>query len=312
MSRIHDALRKLQHEKHGISAETGAEPASIEDLFPLAATPETADESPNGSAKAARLLINEDLLSACAITKWKPNRKQSLFTGPQDGFRPGTEEFRTLRTRIQRMGAKRPLKVILVVSAAAQEGKTFVSANLAHAISTHGKRVLIIDADLRRPAQHRLWGAPCETGLSNFLTGEAELREIVQKGPFEGLYLIPSGPQHSNPSELISSGKLKALVTSMRELFDVIIIDSPPAGLVSDASAMADSADGVLFVVRAGSTSSKKVAAIRAEFREHRVLGVVLNFSVQEHPDTYYGYSPLSVEKPRASAMAAVGGKKEQ
>src|SRR5215469_18918633 len=112
------------------------------------------------------------------------------------------------------MGAKRPLKVILVVSAAAQEGKTFVSANLAHAMSTHGKRVLIIDGDLRRPGQHRLWGAPCEIGLSDFLTEKAEVHEILQKGPIEGLYLIPAGQHHNNPSELISGGKLKALVTA--------------------------------------------------------------------------------------------------
>jgi capsular exopolysaccharide synthesis family protein len=171
-------------------------------------------------------------------------------------------------------------------------------------MSTHGKRVLIIDGDLRRPAQHRVWGAPAETGLADFLAGEAELHEVLQKGPFEGLYLIPSGPQRGNPAELISSGKLKALVTGMRELFDVIIIDSPPAGVVSDAAAMADLADGVLFVVRASSTSAKQVAAMRAEFREHRVLGVALNFSEQERSEVYYGYGPVPVANATSEAAA--------
>lgn len=303
MSRIHDALRKLEQGKRGTTAALGAETASIDDFSPLFATPEKiATSAHDFKPQAAPLLIDEDLLSSCQTAAWEPNLKQSLFASPQDGPRPGAEEFRTLRTRLQRMGVKRPLKVILVVSAAAREGKTFVCANLAHAMSTHGKRVLIIDGDLRRPAQHRLWGAPAETGLADFLAGEARLHEVLQKGPFDDLYLIPSGPQHSNPAELISSGRLKALVTGVRELFDVIIIDSPPAGVVSDAAAMADLADGVLFVVRASSTGAKQVASMRAEFREHRVLGVVLNFSEPEERQTYYGYGPVPVASTTSDA----------
>jgi capsular exopolysaccharide synthesis family protein len=178
---------------------------------------------------------------------------------------------------------------MLVTSALAAEGKTFVATNLAQAIARERERkVLLIDADLRSPALHKPLGAPLAPGLSDYLRGEANDPEIIQHGQEGNLCFIPAGNPGSDPSELLSNGMLDKLLDRVAPLFDWVIIDSPPCLPVADANLIAGFCDGVLLVLRAQSTPSAAAERARKELQKRKVLGVVVNFA--EGNETYGGY----------------------
>jgi len=217
------------------------------------------------------------LLARCPQLQWKPEEKTMLFFNGDDNAR-GTEEFRTLRSRLYHAREKMPLKKILVTSALPKEGKSFTSANLAQVlVKQHGRRILLIDADLRGPRLHAMLGTTASPGLSDYLQGANDEFSIMQHGPMENLFFIPSGQQISDPSELVANGRLKFLLQRVEALFDWIIIDSPPAVPVSDASVLAKSCDGVLMVVRSNATPVDMARRARLEFPDQALLGVVLN-----------------------------------
>jgi capsular exopolysaccharide synthesis family protein len=200
-----------------------------------------------------------------------------LFFNAQNSAR-GTEEFRTLRSRLDRLRAQRPLRTLLITSSLPKEGKTFVAANLAQAIGRQPeKHALLIDADLRAPRAHMALGAPLTPGLSDYLRGEADELAILQRGPRGNLFFIPGGKPASHPAELIANGRLKALLDRLAPIFDWVILDSPPIVPVSDAGLLADLCDGVLMIVRAGATPFDLAQKATKEFRSKRLLGVVLN-----------------------------------
>ena len=189
-----------------------------------------------------------------------------LFMNGDDSAR-GTEEFRTLRSRLYHLREKMPLKKLLVTSALPKEGKSFTSANLAQVmVRQHGRRVLLIDADLRGPRLHLMLGTTPGPGLSDYLQGRNDEFSIMQRGPMENLFFIPSGTGIEDPAELVGNGRLKMLLQRLEPLFDWIIIDSPPAVPVSDASVLAKACDGVLMVVRSNSTPSDVARKARQEF----------------------------------------------
>ena len=153
-----------------------------------------------------------------------------------------------------------------------------MAANLAQSIVRQpDRKVLLIDADLRASRLHQVLGAPREPGLADYLKGEADEFKVMQKGTDAHLCLIPAGCEVSNPSELLLNERMKCLLELVTPIFDWIIIDTPPALPVHDASMMADLCDGVLFVVRAGSTDNQMAAKAAAAFQEKNLLGVVLN-----------------------------------
>jgi protein-tyrosine kinase len=162
------------------------------------------------------------------------------------------------------------------------------------------RKVLLMDADLRASRLHLTLGTDNEPGLSDYLVGEKELSEIIQMGEGENFCFIPGGRYVSTPTEILHSDKMKSLLQRLGELFDWVILDSPPAVAVHDASFLADMCDGVLFVVRAGSTDYEIAQKAAAEFENKNLLGVVLNRV--DKSDAYgnyyyYGYpSPHDVE----------------
>jgi protein-tyrosine kinase len=234
----------------------------------------------------------ETLLSRCVPSTWSPDMKTMLFYNSEQG--PGTEEFRTLRSRLYQMREKQPLKKVLVTSSLPKEGKSFVAANLAQAmVRQHGRRVLLIDADLRAARLHLALGTALTPGLSEYLLGEADEFGIMQRGAMENLFFIPAGRSTSNPAELVANGRLKVLLSRVELLFDWIVIDSPPAVPVSDAGLMANHCDGVLMVVRSNATPSDMARKARAEFDDKLLLGVVLNGikgSSSAYSQYYSGY----------------------
>ena len=193
---------------------------------------------------------------------------------------PTSESFRTLRTNVQYAAVDRPLRTIMVTSAGPEEGKTTIVTNLAIVMAQSGKRVTIIDGDLRRPSIHRRTGVNNQVGLSFlFMQPKMILNGALQKSRIPGVSVITSGNIPPNPSELLGSQKMDQILEKVKEESDIILIDTPPALVVTDASVLAPQVDGVLIVVRPGVT--KLAAAKQTVEQLHRVganiFGVVLN-----------------------------------
>lgn len=298
MSRIHDALKKAEQER----AALGQPGAPAPPPPPLAAPEAEAALAQMGVASAAPApampvvaaaappagVVSLEQLKARAQAKWSPDPLTMLFF-QKDDHAVGAEEFRTLRSRLYQVRQKQALQTVLVSSALPGEGKSFVSANLAQVIvRQHGRSALLIDADLRWSRLHQYLGTPPTPGLSEYLRGEVDELAVIQRGPLENLYFIPGGKQVSNPAELINNGRLKALLHRMAEVFDWVVVDSPPAVPVTDASMMADMCDGVLMVVEANTTPLDMAQKARQEFSSKLLLGVVLNRVATKA--TYTGY----------------------
>lgn len=286
MSRIHEALKKAAEERSARAAsklerevlETPAEvkraTTSDDGIGKLLEEPKP--KAPLTVVQAGPIQYQE-LLKRCAQHQWEADRRSSVFQGASasDG---GAERFRTLRSRLYQIAATRPLGRLLITSSVAAEGKTFVTSNLALSIAQQAeRRVLLIDGDLRAPRLHSAFGAPRRPGLTDYLKGRIGEYAAIQKGALENLFLISAGHEVSDPSELLLTDRLKYLLNAVSPIFDWVIIDSPPAMPVHDASILADLADGVLLVLHAGSTDAEVVERVTSEFRGKNLVGVVLN-----------------------------------
>src|SRR5271157_4166946 len=171
-----------------------------------------------------------------------------------------------------------PLKRLLVTSALPKEGKSFVAPNLAQVlVRQHGRRALLIDADLRNPGMHRHFGASQAPGLAEYLLGECDEFAALQRGAMENLFFMPAGRTVPSAPELLANGRLKLFLQRVEPLFDWIILDSSPVVPVSDATLVASACDGVLMVVRSNVTPSDLARRAREEFPDKLLLGVVLN-----------------------------------
>src|SRR5215472_14533350 len=288
MSRIHEALKKAEQERSltDTTQRVEAAPAITE------AAPEHSSSavSAMSGAGTGAVMTPDSLLARSRKTQWNPDPKTMLFFSDEEQL-TGMEEFRTLRSRLYQIREKRSLSTLLVTSTLPKEGKSFVAANLAQVIvRQHGRRVLLIDADLRNPQLHVLLGTDRGPGLSECLRGDVDEFSVLQYGSMNSLFLIPAGAQNENPAELLSSGRLKALLNRLAPLFDWIIIDSPPALGISDASLLANSCDGVLLVVRSNATPFDLAKKAQQEFSDHHLIGVVLNGidSLPSYAQYYY------------------------
>jgi protein-tyrosine kinase len=291
MSRIHDALKRAEQER-ATSTGTHVEPAfeqpegQRDNMPSLQPTPATVMPT------TASGLSYESLLARCPQTEWSPDSRTMLFFQDDDN-RVGAEEFRTLRSRLYQIREKMALKRLLVTSALPKEGKSFVSANLAQVlVRQHGRRVLVIDGDLRNPGMHRHLGAPQSPGLTEYLLGECDEFTAMQRGPMENLFFMPAGRSAGSAPELLSNGRLKLLLQRVEPLFDWIILDSSPVIPVSDATLVAGACDGILMVVRSNVTPSDLARRAREEFPDKLLLGVVLNGTSAgegERSKYYYG-----------------------
>ncbi len=298
MSRIHDALKKAEKEKASqVSVGERPDAAAVAVDIPrsiLAASQAAEQPRYTRPSEAGPFLRFDDLAKWCTHPEWKPDTGFNLFRRADDRAKIGTEPFRTMRSRLYQIAAARQLKRVLVTSSVPAEGKTFVATNLAQSIVRQpDKRVLVIDGDLRAPRLHIALGAPTSPGLTDYLRGEADEYAVIQCGPDVNLFFIPSGRPVSNPSELLSSERMKKLLDLVAPVFDWVIIDSPPALPIHDASILADLCDGVLFVVRAGETTYEIAEKGVVEFRAKNLLGIVLN-----QADQAEGYGDYSYDSP--------------
>ncbi|TFE28184.1 CpsD/CapB family tyrosine-protein kinase [Cohnella luojiensis] len=205
---------------------------------------------------------------------------------------PISEGYRILRTNIEYSSIDQSLQVIMVTSSKPSEGKSTTCANMAVAFAQTNKRVLLIDADLRKPTQHHIFGKSNRFGMTTALFNQKELQDVIQHTNTENLSIIPAGPTPPNPSELLSSKRMTAMLEATKGMYDMIIIDTPPILFVTDAQIVAAQSDGVVLVVDSGKV--KKDVALKAKASlDHvkaKLLGVVLNNINRKHADSYYYY----------------------
>ena len=211
MSRIHDALKRAEQER-ATSTGTHVEPTLDQPEAPRESMPTLQPTlQPMGTAGMPGMgtgLNYESLLARCPQSQWTPDPRTMLFF-QEDDSRLGAEEFRTLRSRLYQIREKMPLKRLLVTSALPKEGKSFVAANLAQVlVRQHGRRALVIDADLRNPGMHRHFGATQSPGLAEYLLGECDEFAALQRGSMENLFFLPAGRTVASAPELLANGRL--------------------------------------------------------------------------------------------------------
>jgi exopolysaccharide transport family protein len=203
------------------------------------------------------------------------------------------ESYRALRTSLLLSNLGAPPKVIMVTSARPQEGKTTTSINTAIVLAQKGVRVLLIDADLRRPSVHKTLGMGPRSGLSNVLTGSATVQQTITLSPIlSNLYILPAGTPPPNPAELLASANMKELIDQLRGQYDHIVIDTPPTLSVTDAVVLSPRADATILVIRSGQTTKQALRRSRdilLQVNAH-VAGVLLNAVDLTSPDYYYYY----------------------
>jgi capsular exopolysaccharide synthesis family protein len=204
------------------------------------------------------------------------------------------EAYRALRTSVLLSAAGRPPKTILVTSSRPGEGKTTTAINTAISLAQLGASVLIIDCDLRKPSVHKVLNADHMVGLSTYLSRDADLEDLIQPLQIKNVSLLPCGPIPPNPAELISSDKMKEMLAALSEVYDHILIDSPPLINVTDPVILSRMVDGVIMVVHGGKSTRHVVRRARHELESvgAKIFGVVLNNVNlrQEGYDDYYYY----------------------
>jgi capsular exopolysaccharide synthesis family protein len=203
------------------------------------------------------------------------------------------EAFKTVRTNVLFSSAEDGLRSLVVTSAGPGEGKSIVAANLAIALAQVGQRVLLIDADMRRPRVHEIFGHDQEPGLSNVLTGNAKTNEAIRKSIVHGLWLLTSGHIPPNPAELLGSRRYLDFIASLEDHFDWAIIDTPPVLVVADSSIAANHSSGVVFVVASDKTNrhAAREAVEQLEASNAHLVGTILNrVDLIKHPYYYSAY----------------------
>lgn len=224
---------------------------------------------------------------------------------------PISESFKTLRTNLQFASANKEFKSIVVTSSNPGEGKSSIASNLAISYAQLGKKVVLIDADMRKGVQNKIFGIEKKNGLSNYLSGiylksnsedydadgKADGKKdntIINKTEIKNLFLISAGNVPPNPSELLTSPRMKKLIVTLKEKFDIIVIDAPPANIVTDAVILSKITDTVLLVCAYRETRREQLARLKKQFDSvnAKVAGIVLNkmkVTKENHYNYYYG-----------------------
>jgi len=216
-------------------------------------------------------------------------RRLLAHNSPKD---PVAEQYRTIRTNIQFSGADQDIKSLILTSSGTAEGKSTTASNLAAVYAQQGLKVLLIDADLRKPTVHYTFRLENHAGLTNVLTRQSTLGQAVQETEVRDLYVLTSGPIPPNPSELLASHQMEELLKEMKQQFDMVIFDTPPILAVADAQILANQVDASILVVSSGKT--EKEAALKAKellvHAKSKLLGAVLNNRKADSGNYYYYY----------------------
>jgi tyrosine-protein kinase Etk/Wzc len=235
----------------------------------------------------------------------KQTRRSELANAGSDGYHdhlifslrprdPIIDSYRTLRTNLQFTGVDKPLRTLLITSSLPREGKTLTSANLAISYAEFGHRVLIIDGDMRKPKQHDIFNIKISPGLSDYLARGMSLKDVIYPTKSDNLKVLPCGTLPPNPSEMVGSLQMGELIQKVSEKFDLVIIDSPPVQIVSDAMLLATKVSYVTLVVKFGLTQLRDIQETLdiLERVKAPILGVIFNgIKVSRGYGTHYKYN---------------------
>jgi capsular exopolysaccharide synthesis family protein len=219
---------------------------------------------------------------------------QSRLVALNDSESLAAEKFRFLAVRLQHLRRDRPLKKVLITSTIPQEGKSMVSANLACTLARRTQqRILLVEGDLRRPSLSQLFGFEKHPGICEWLQGERKLTESIYYLEGVGLCFLPAGSTPRNPLELLQSGGLSEIMNQLNERFDWIVIDSPPVMPLADTSLWMRLADGILLVVRQGTSDKRQLVRGLEALESKKMIGALLNGSkAPARSDYYYAKAP--------------------
>jgi capsular exopolysaccharide synthesis family protein len=226
----------------------------------------------------------------------------SLLINPRS---PAAEAFRTLRTSLHYVADREKCRVVLVTSVSPYDGKTLVTTNLGVSLAQAGEKVLVVDGDMRKPRCHRVFALRNRTGLTNVLVDSVDLSAALQESSVPGLHVLTSGPIPPNPAELLESRAMDDVLQTARDQYDHVLVDSPPAGPLADASILASKVDGIILVLTAGETRVDHARDVRESLERARgkVLGVVLNrvrYSTNDYRYRYYYHEDAERGEPPA------------
>lgn len=203
-----------------------------------------------------------------------------------------SEQYRTLRTNINFSMTDRRIQTLLFTSAVVGEGKSTTAANVAIAYAQEGKKVLLVDADMRKPTMHYTFQRTNTIGLSNLLTGQWKIKDVLKPTDVDGLHLVTCGQIPPNPAELLSSSYMNRLIIEMKSLYDIIIFDAPPVLLVADSKILANKCDGTILVIQAGKSSKGSVIKTKDALiaSKANIIGTVINKYKYENNNYYHQY----------------------
>ncbi|WP_010094020.1 CpsD/CapB family tyrosine-protein kinase [Ornithinibacillus scapharcae] len=201
-----------------------------------------------------------------------------------------SEQFRSIRSNINFSSINSEFRSLVITSASSGDGKTITAANLAIVFSQEGKKVLLVDADMRKPDVHHIFQLPNYTGLSNYLIGQIGIEEMIRKTYITDLDIITSGVIPPNPSELLGSEQMKQFMEVVMADYDVVIFDTPPVLVVTDATLIANQCDGTVVVVRAKKNEMKDIVKVKEQlsFAGANLVGAILNGKKQRKDSSYY------------------------
>ena len=281
MSRIQEILKKAEREGsvHRTRAIVAERPAASATAQALAEPPLSRVEAPPVTIPVVPAPAPRQIATAA-------DPRLVAATAPQS---IAAEQYRSLRTRVSRAENGRPLRTIIITSPNKGDGKSLTAANLAITMAQEfQQRVLLVDADLRRPSIHRLFGIDETPGLSDVLMGGATLDDALVSAGEHRLAILPSGPVPSHPAELLGSAAMRRVLDTLRTRFDRILIDMPPVAPLADVAIASTMADGVLMIVRAGVTPKPAIERALSGLDASKVLGLVLNDAGES--TNAYGY----------------------
>jgi capsular exopolysaccharide synthesis family protein len=217
------------------------------------------------------------------------NHKRSLITmlNPKS---PVSEQFRTIRTNIQFSSIDKELRTLMITSSGPGEGKSTTAANMAVVFAQQGRRVLLVDADMRKPTVHYTFNQLNTYGLTSVLTRQMTLEKAVKETKEKDLFVLTSGPIPPNPAELLSSMAMERFFREALEQFDMIVFDTPPLLAVTDAQILANKCDGTILVVSSGKTEKDQLVKAKDQLDsvQSKILGVVLNNKEIKNTQYYY------------------------
>lgn len=284
MSRVHDALRRAERGGELQPPSPAGESAVVRqgggELVTAGSGVVLAPEFPP-------LELDFDRIPEFPFTP----AADSILVDPSNPNEAPTEEFRSLRTRLNHLQTLQPVHSVVITSPSPAEGKSFATVNLALAeAQLEGNRTIVCDCDFRRPVVHNYFQIPRTPGMTDYLLGKAPLQDCVRKLSGTNLYVLPAGEAVINPLELLNLDRMKQIVEELPRFFNWVIFDSPPLLFAADASLLSTLCHGTIIVVRIGTTTIDSVTRAMQSLCNNNVLGTIVNGASRGELYSKYAY----------------------